>query len=521
WSYVWDDHDYGPNNSDGTHPDKANAAQAYRERVPHPPLATTDAIYHAFQVGRIQFVAFDTRYHRSPNSDPDTPSKVMLGSAQRAWLQSVLEASTASALVMLMSSQWLGDSTDSWAAFTHERAAIVEILASTGWAHRAVMVSADAHGIGLISSGANPHGGWPILHCAAIDATPTGGGPQYDLGYQAGRGQYGTLTVSDHGTHIVFTLTGWAGTNQVMSTTYAVAVSSPITVGSAQVTELAPIVRGSHDPVFEARVLTSFQTGSDPDGVQIPILGGDVMYDATAQVFASLNITTAGVDENDQSLFPRLPRDLLAPYGNEIWVRRGVDIGDRVLWVSLGYFRIDNVEQQDSPYGEISISGQDRMAGIIDARLVVPRTFPPHTTVATVFAVMVGEVYPDALIVFDDDTGFASIGNTLTFEEDRYEPLAELANAFGKVMYWDGEGILRVESPPDESQPVMEVNAGSDGVLITSARRVSREGVYNAVVARGEGGEQTDPVFGVAVDIGPNSPTRWGGRFGKVPRFYS
>src|SRR5690554_204986 len=298
-----------------------------------------------------------------------------------------------------------------------------------------------------------------------------------------------------------------------------VSVMTPEVAGD--VAQFAAIIRGSHDPVFEARVLTTFQAGDDPAGVTIGIIGGDVTFDATAGVCATLNLVTEGIDDLGKSRFPRHAADLLAPYGNEIWVRRGVDIGDRVLWVPLGYFRIDNVEQQDSPYGEISISGQDRMAGIIDARLVVPRTFPPHTTVAGVFATMVGEVYPDAVIVFDDDTGFAPIGNTLTFEEDRYEPLAELANAFGKVMYWDGEGILRVESPPDESQPVMEVNAGSDGVLITSARRVSREGVYNAVVARGEGGEQTDPVFGVAVDIGPNSPTRWGGRFGKVPRFYS
>src|SRR5690554_1921350 len=87
-------------------------------------------------------------------------------------------------------------------------------------------------------------------------------------------------------------------------------------------------------------------------------------------------------------------------------------------------------------------------------------------------------------------------------------------------MYWDGTGVLRVETPPDESTPLVDISAGAGGVLLTSTRRVSRDGVYNGVVARGEGGEQTDPVSAVAVDIGPTSPTRWGGRFGKIPRFY-
>src|SRR5690606_21307878 len=239
-----------------------------------------------------------------------------------------------------------------------------------------------------------------------------------------------------------------------------------------------------------------FQTGDDPQGISIPILGGDVMFDATAQVFGTLNLVTAGIDEDTiRSRFPRLPHDLLAPYGNEIWVRRGVNIGSDILWSPLGYFRIDNVEQADSPYGEISITGQDRMAGIIDARRVTPRSCTPRCTVAGVLATLIGGASLDAFVVFEDVTGFVPAGNTLTFEEDGYAPLAELANSFGKVMYWDGEGMLRVESPPAESKPVMEVSAGAGGVLLTSARRVSREGMYNAVVARGEGGEQTEPVF--------------------------
>jgi hypothetical protein len=299
-----------------------------------------------------------------------------------------------------------------------------------------------------------------------------------------------------------------------LSASTAVTVTDP--------TQFAPIISGSHQPVFEARVLASFQAGADPDGDLLSILAGDVQFDATAEVFASLELTTAGFDEdNGRSRFPRLPGDLLAPYGNEVFVRRGVDIGSAVLWAPLGYFRIDSAEQAGAPYGEINLSGRDRMAGIIDARLPVARTFAPSDSVAFFFAAMVGEVYPAATVTFDDDTAFADLGRRITVERERYEALAEVAQSFGKLLHWDGEGVLRVESAPDESVPVWEVKAGRNGVLVTAARRVNREGVVNGWVYTGEGGGDQKPVRAIVVDVGPNSPTRWGGPFGKVPGFHA
>lgn len=281
---------------------------------------------------------------------------------------------------------------------------------------------------------------------------------------------------------------------------------------------------GSQLATFEARVLSTFQTGSDPAGTTIPILGGSVIMDATAKVQRILDLETAGADEADsrRSVYPRRAADLLAPFGTEIFVRRGIDIGTEVLWIPLGYYRIDSAEQDDSPYGPIRLSGSDRMAGIVDARPLQPEEFEATRTVASVFAELVGDVYPDATILFDDESAAATIGRVLVMEESRFAVLQEIATSLGKIMFWDGTGVLRVVTAPDEDTPVWEVKAGHNGVLINAARRVTREGMFNAVVATGEAGEtDVPPVVGVAVDAGPNSPTRWGGRFGKVPRFYS
>ncbi|WP_037684603.1 alkaline phosphatase D family protein, partial [Streptomyces griseus] len=119
--YVWDDHDFGPNDSDSTSPGRANAQRVYRERVPHHPLADDEGIFHSFEVGRVLFVASDSRSDRTPNSYPDGADKTMLGSAQRAWLEQLLTRSEASALCWLMPVQWLSGAVDSWGGFRYEQ----------------------------------------------------------------------------------------------------------------------------------------------------------------------------------------------------------------------------------------------------------------------------------------------------------------------------------------------------------------------------------------------------------------
>jgi hypothetical protein len=214
--YVWDDHDYADDNSDGTYPDKANAAQVYRERWPHYDLAeSTGPIYHSFQIGRVLYVVSDARYERTPNGATDNSAKTMLGSAQKAWLDGVLDNNNAKALVWLMPTPWIGTGSDNWASFTTERAELVDLLDGHGWLDRMVMVTADVHTLALESGqGGNANrGGFPIMLCAALDARPTAtSGNQYDTHFQPGRNQYGTVTVDDWGgDEVAVTLTTWRG----------------------------------------------------------------------------------------------------------------------------------------------------------------------------------------------------------------------------------------------------------------------------------------------------------------------
>lgn len=520
WHYQWDDHDYGPNNSDGTLATKANALQVYGERVPHYTLGGIDGIYQSWQVGRVQFVALDTRYNRSPNSDPDGPSKTMLGSPQKTWLEGILSMSTAQALVVLSPTPWNGAADDTWAGFATERDELVALFDAYGWLGRMVMVQADRHALGLTGGGTNDHGAFPLLQAAALDASPSAplSTERFDIVPDTpGRAQYGTIEVTDLGAQILIRLAAWRETTELGSYTLTVVLETPTQVGSAQVNEFAPLITGTHRPVFEARLLTTYQEGDDPTGDDVPILDGTVRYDATTEVLGLLKMRTQGTNPTTgQSWFPRRASSDLAPYGNELFVRRGVDKGDEILWSPLGYFRIEDSEQDDDPEAPIRLSGSDRMAGIVEADVLNPQVFAATRPVSSVFESLVTEVYPDATVVFDDSSGAEPIGRQLVVDDSRYEPLLELADGLGKVFYVDGEGRFRVESAPDDDTIAWRVVAGRGGVLLRSSRRLSRRGGFNAVIVDGEGGGTASPARGVAVDNGPNSPTRFGSRYGQV-----
>lgn len=276
-------------------------------------------------------------------------------------------------------------------------------------------------------------------------------------------------------------------------------------------------LRGSHKMTARARVCAAGQTGTNPAGTVVPILDGNVVTNATADVRGTLDLTTDGT-----GMWPTTAAALLAPYGNEVFVERGVEFGDGTTeWVSQGYFRIYSPEQDSVPDGPIRLDARDRMSGIIDARLLAPTQFASTLTRAQVVSSLVLDVYPWATIEWDDTAGTVAIGRTMIAEDDRFAFLKDLITAAGKIAYWDYRGVLVIKSPPAVTVPVFTVDQGDYGVLVDMSRDLSREGIYNGVVATGEGTDTAAPARGVAVDNNPNSPTFWGGAFGKVPRFYS
>ena len=111
--YMWDDHDFGGNDSNA-HADVHEAARlSYQEYVPHYPLIAGSGnvpIHHAFTVGRVRFILTDLRSSRVPITAPDTEAKTMLGAAQKQWFKSELRAAKAKypLIFWITSVPWLG-----------------------------------------------------------------------------------------------------------------------------------------------------------------------------------------------------------------------------------------------------------------------------------------------------------------------------------------------------------------------------------------------------------------------------
>lgn len=276
-------------------------------------------------------------------------------------------------------------------------------------------------------------------------------------------------------------------------------------------------LRGSHRAVSQAFVVAAGQTGTSPTGTELAVIDGDVILDAGADVRGTVALTVDGT-----GAFPTAAGDPLAPYGNELFVRRGIAYGAGAIeWVSLGYFRINSCEQDDAPDGPIRLAGQDRMGGIVKARLIAPIQFAATDTYGDVVDQLVTEVFPSAVIEWDDATDADPLGRAVIAEESRFKFLNELVTGLGKIWFFDHRGHLVIKDVPDPGDPVWQVDSGESGVLIELGREISDEGVYNALVVTGEAIDTEAPPSAVAYDNNPDSPTYWDGDFGKVPRFYT
>lgn len=281
-------------------------------------------------------------------------------------------------------------------------------------------------------------------------------------------------------------------------------------------------VRGSHTALVRARFTRNYQTGNNPTGTELPLIEGTVTMDATADIRSTLDLTTEGVRPSDGvNRWPTEPTSLLAPYGQEVYVERGIEIGNVREWVGLGYFRIYSPEQSEAPDGPIRISARDRMSGIIDAKMVYPVAFSKNHTIEQVFERLVREVYPLVSIEYDLAASAIALNRDAVVEEDRYGFLKDVARSLGRVCFFDHKGAFVVRAAPDSDTPVYTVNSGPNGVLTSLSRTITREGIYNAVIAEGEAADNRPPVRSVAFDNGPTSPTFWDGSFGKVPVRYS
>jgi alkaline phosphatase D len=227
--YTWDDHDFGPNDSDRGSPSRAAALTAYRRFAPHYPLAGAEnaPIHQSFTVGRVRFLVTDVRSARSSRRLPHG-QRTMLGAAQLAWLEAELAAAREAPLVVWVNSvPWITKrdegTKEGWAPYARERRLVADHVVRLGLTGRLVMLSGDAHMLAMDDGTHSQYSGLPeaptrgfvVAHAAPMDRRPTKKGGPYTCPEVAMNGQYGVMDVADDGARVTATLQGMRGAREV------------------------------------------------------------------------------------------------------------------------------------------------------------------------------------------------------------------------------------------------------------------------------------------------------------------
>lgn len=105
---TWDDHDYGPNNSDRTFEGRDRALAVFRQVWANPSYGTPDTpgVFCSFRRGPVEVFVMDGRFHRlSPDDGVPDEVACIWGDAQLRWLLDGLRASDAPVKVIANGSQ--------------------------------------------------------------------------------------------------------------------------------------------------------------------------------------------------------------------------------------------------------------------------------------------------------------------------------------------------------------------------------------------------------------------------------
>lgn len=128
---IWDDHDYGPDNSDWTWREKATAKEVFDLfwGNPEPGPPEFGGITTSFQWGDVEFFLLDDRWHRS-SEHRQSGKRAMLGDEQLRWLVDALASSRATFKIVATGGQVLNPDArwESYATFPEERAELLEAL---------------------------------------------------------------------------------------------------------------------------------------------------------------------------------------------------------------------------------------------------------------------------------------------------------------------------------------------------------------------------------------------------------
>lgn len=245
--YMWDDHDFGPDDGDFFNDSRPAALQFYRERVPshEVPGAPAEPPYHSFVDGRVRYIISDVRADRDPKG---TPEGVVFRQAQEDWFISELEKAKREGQVVcwVNCKPWIAAASagaDHWGGYAHYRDHLLGRMTEVGILDQIFIIAGDMHGLAFDDGRHNQWGGFPVFQLASIDSNGSIKGGPYWKGPSQGRNRYGVVEYADDGETITITVTGYIGASVWDSYTHEFPM--PPKARGAQGKAMFPMVRGA------------------------------------------------------------------------------------------------------------------------------------------------------------------------------------------------------------------------------------------------------------------------------------
>jgi alkaline phosphatase D len=198
---TWDDHDYGPNNSDRSYRQKEAALRIFKRYWANPNYGRPDVpgVFGKFEWGDVDVFLLDDRYHRSPTTAPRTKDKVMWDKEQREWLIDALTSSEAPFKLVVNGGQVITEQTqyETMADFPHEQSRLLSAIQKRG-IEGVVFLSGDRHITELLLR--QPDDFYPLYEFTNSPLTAGAGSdddtPNRVDGTLVEQRNFGTLTVS-------------------------------------------------------------------------------------------------------------------------------------------------------------------------------------------------------------------------------------------------------------------------------------------------------------------------------------
>ena len=128
---IWDDHDYGPNDSDRSFGSKYITQKAFRNFWANKNYGTTssqnEGVFSSFVWSDAEFFFLDNRFFRSPNNRK-TGDKTILGKEQLEWLIDALSFSNANFKIIVIGGQVINSAKvlENYSNYEEERNKLIE-----------------------------------------------------------------------------------------------------------------------------------------------------------------------------------------------------------------------------------------------------------------------------------------------------------------------------------------------------------------------------------------------------------